>query len=661
LSRTPMASSFLMFIFSMQVDSVKSCQWMAILFPERMSKVRAILFEGYVEEVLAALQESNCFHLVDIKERLPRWNEIPHAIPPREDVGTYRRQLQRVNRLLEDLGFVKTMGILEQLFKPRERPPIEVTLEGEKELLARAEQVLAEAEDDVEQNILRYRLVREFLLAIQRLKIGVNELRSSASLSVRTGSIPSDAAEEVEMELASKIGSASLYAAAAKERRRFVVVLSYPGVSEQVDVILKNNGFQEIAIPPQLSGPPTKSLSTLDLRSKKIARKYQSSLHILHDALLTKTARLEALSKLGRTERTYVMEGWVPLSMVEDATRIIQRHSDGLATVLVSPPDDPVAQVPTKLHNNRALRPFEMLTEMYGTPAYNEVDPTPFFGAFFVLFMGLMSADLAGGMIIALGGALMLRGAGSRTTRMRQLSLIVISVGVSSAVLGALTGEFMGGILPLPSIIISTVEDPIGFLLAVLVLGVIHVVLGLILGAYTHAVNRDLRNLVTGDLAWLLLMAAGGMFLITGDVGFSGQGLVNYGLAITSLILLLLGQGPASLLDITRLISNIISYVRIMAINLASAWMTRTFALLASLIAGAAIVGLPLAAILMLFSYMFIITISLFVTFAHSLRLHYVEFFGKFFKGGGNRFSPLTSTREYTTVAAKTGGGSVVT
>jgi len=562
----------------MQVDSIKSCQWMAILFPERMSKVRAILFEGYVEDVLAALQESNCFHLIDIEERLPRWNEIPRAVPAREDVATYRRQLQRVNRLLEDLGFVKTMGILEQLFKPRERHPIEVTLEGEKELLTRAEQVLAEAEDDVEQNILRHRLVREFLLAIQRLRIGVSELRSSASLSVRTGSIPSDAAEEVEMELASKIGSASLYAAASKERRRFVVVLSYPGVSEQVDVIL----------------------------------------------------------------------------------RIIQRHSDGLATVLVSPPDDPVAQVPTKLRNNRALRPFEMLTEMYGTPAYNEVDPTPFFGAFFVLFMGLMSADLAGGMIITLGGALMLRGAGSRTARMRQLSLILISVGVSSAALGALTGEFMGGILPLPSIIGSTVEDPIGFLLAVLVLGVIHVVLGLILGAYTHAANRDLRNLITGDLAWLLLMSAGGMFLITGDVSFSGQGLVNYGLAISSLILLLLGQGPASLLDITRLISNIISYVRIMAINLASAWMTRTFALLASLVAGAAIVGLPLAAILMLFSYMFIITISLFVTFAHSLRLHYVEFFGKFFKGGGIHFSPLTSTRVYTALAAKPGGGSVV-
>lgn len=650
-----------MFIFPMQVDSVKSCQWMAILFPERMSKVRAILFEGYVEDVLAALQESNCFHLVDIEERLPRWNEIPRAIPPREDVATYRRQLQRVNRLLEDLGFVKTMGILEQLFKPRERPPIEVTLEGEKELLTRAEQVLAEAEDDVEQNILRHRLVREFLLAIQRLRIGVSELRSSASLSVRTGSIPSDAAEEVEMELASKIGSASLYTAASKERSRFVVVLSYPGVSEQVDVILKNHGFQEIAIPPQLSGPPTKSLSTLDLQSKKIARKYESSLLSLHDALLTKIARLEALRKLGRTERTYVMEGWIPLSMVEDATRIIQRHSDGLATVLVSPPDDPVAQVPTKLRNNRALRPFEMLTEMYGTPAYNEVDPTPFFGAFFVLFMGLMSADLAGGIIITLGGALMLRGAGSRTARMRQLSLILISVGVSSAVLGALTGEFMGGILPLPSIIGSTVEDPIGFLLAVMVLGVIHVVLGLILGAYTHVANRDLRNLITGDLAWLLLMSAGGMFLITGDVSFSGQGLVNYGLAISSLILLLVGQGPASLLDITRLISNIISYVRIMAINLASAWMTRTFALLASLVAGAAIVGLPLAAILMLFSYMFIITISLFVTFAHSLRLHYVEFFGKFFKGGGIHFSPLTSTRVYTAVAAKTGGGSVVT
>ena len=123
--------------------------------------------------------------------------------------------------------------------------------------------------------------------------------------------------------------------------------------------------------------------------------------------------------------------------------------------------------------------------------------------------------------------------------------------------------------------------------------------------------------------------------------------MVAVGIGIAFLII---GQGPVGLLDITRLLSSVISYVRIMAINLASAWMSRTFVLLAGLLFGFGLVGPIMSAILLIVAHFFIVFISSFATFAHSLRLHYVEFYGRFFSGGGIQFSPLESSRDYTTL-----------
>jgi V/A-type H+-transporting ATPase subunit I len=112
----------------------------------------------------------------------------------------------------------------------------------------------------------------------------------------------------------------------------------------------------------------------------------------------------------------------------------------------------------------------------------------------------------------------------------------------------------------------------------------------------------------------------------------------------------LIGQGLSGLLEITKLLSNVISYVRILALNMASTWMARTFLLLGTMLVEIPIVGYLVTAILLFFSNIFIVFISTFATFAHALRLHYVEFFGRFFIGGGTKFSPLKAYRSYTIV-----------
>jgi V/A-type H+-transporting ATPase subunit I len=207
---------------------------------------------------------------------------------------------------------------------------------------------------------------------------------------------------------------------------------------------------------------------------------------------------------------------------------------------------------------------------------------------------------------------------------------------------------FSQGQIVLPIFWMSPADDPINFMLTVLVIGVIHLLVGLILGVINNLANRQIRTMVGDQISMLLMFLGGAIIVVTGNYQFEGYGVWGYSALIGGLAALLIGKGPIGLLEITKIISNIISYVRILALNMASTWMGRTFVLLAGMLINIEYFGLPISIILLLFSQFFLVFISSFSTFAHSMRLHYVEFFGRFFTGGGVNFSPLKCEKMYT-------------
>lgn len=236
---------------------------------------------------------------------------------------------------------------------------------------------------------------------------------------------------------------------------------------------------------------------------------------------------------------------------------------------------------------------------------------------------------------------------------MKSLSVVLLCIGLSAVLFGFLTGEFMGNLIEFPAIIISAADDPIDFLLMVIAIGMMHIVFGSILGILNNIFKREFRKMIGDQLSTLLLIASAAFFLSTGRFEPQGSSVIAYAVGVVGLATLIIGKGPLGLLDLTRLLSNVISYVRILALNMATAWMSRTFVLLGGLLVGVYLMGPVLNGVLLLFSHFFIVFISVFATFAHALRLHYVEFFGRFFTGGGTKFSPLTSKREYTILKPK--------
>ncbi|MFW6110892.1 MAG: V-type ATP synthase subunit I [Thermoproteota archaeon] len=626
-----------------------SLSFMETLIPTRMQKLRGLILDEFVDDVLRVLQAKRKVHLVDIKKSLPRWENLLQPYEAKQEVRWWKGVLNRVKDLLGDLGLKEELGILDQLFKPRERPPVEVSLNEERELLGNAEELIATVEKEVEENIKKFQVVRQLLWELRTMKIDVGNLRSTERLYFKLGKMSKDEIPRLENELKSRVRYTSVYTG-GKKRLKFLIVVSLSKFSEGIEDILAKYAFQEVSLPKEASGSPSQCLRFLDSKANTFLQKYESRILCLHDAVVAKIERLKNQEKLGQMGRVFVLEGWVPEEDKGDIKEVIREVAEGHATVLVSPPDEPGSEIPTYLKDGKIIGRFRMLTEMYGMPVYNEIDPTPFLAVFFIFFVGLMSADVAIGTTLIVTSFFIHRGAGTRSEKMEDLSVILFFLGISTIFFGILMGELMGGMIRLPVLWMSAADNPIDFLFIVIGIGLVHLIFGAILGIFNNLYQKEYRKMMGDPISSLLLIGAVVPFLLTGQFAFEGVTLVGYGMGIAGLAALLAGKGLTGLLELTRLLSSVISYVRILALNMATTWMSRTFVLLGGLIVGVYAVGPLLNGILLLFSHFFIVFISIFATFAHSLRLHYVEFFGRFFIGGGTKFSPLASERAYTTL-----------
>lgn len=617
------------------------------LTPIRMQKLRALILDETVDNVLRAVQSKGNVHIVDINRTLPQWENLAQSYTTEQEIRRWRSVLNRINRILSHLGLKKELGLIEQLFKPRGRALIEIDASEEMKLLSTAEDEVSSVEREVEENIEKFQIVRELLWELSNAKTDIEELRSTERLYIKFGKMANEEIPLLENELRSRVRYISMYAE-GKKRTRFVALVSLCRFSEEIEKIISNYRFQEIPFPKEISGTPNSCLRFLDSQSSNILKKYERQILCLHDAVLAKIERLKIKENLGKTKRIFVLEAWIPEEEKQDIKSVIHEAAEGYATITVSPPDEPESEIPTLLKDRNVIGSFRMLTEMYGVPLYNEIDPTPFLAIFFTFFVGLMSADLAIGTTIIVSSLLIRRGAGSRSKNMKNLSVVLLCIGISTIFFGILMGEFMGGLAELPVLWMSAAEDPISFLLIVIGIGMGHLVFGSILGFLNNLYKKQFRRIVGEQLSTLLLIGSAAIFLVTGEFEFQGTSLVGYVMGIIGLAALMLGKGPIGLLELTRLLSSVISYVRILALNMATAWMGRTFVLLGTLVVGTYLIGPVLNGTILLFSHFFIVFISVFATFAHALRLHYVEFFGRFFIGGGTRFSPLASEREYT-------------
>jgi len=362
---------------------------------------------------------------------------------------------------------------------------------------------------------------------------------------------------------------------------------------------------------------------------------------LLRKVLSTRLEFLKAKENIARSKSSAYLEGWVKEKDAVKLSSLLEKGGYSYKLSVEAP--EPGEEAPVALDNQRFIRSFEIITLMFGTPGYRQIDPTPFLAITYTIFFGLMFADVFDGLLLLAFSLLLYRGFGSRSENGRRLSEILIAISLSSIFFGFLSGEFMGGVVKIPVLWFNGFEDPMYFLQLAVVIGIIQITTGFILGFVNELLSRRIKNALGEKLSWLILIY-GSIMVLLNFYYSSGEFFLYLGsILVASGLILIIITSPRNLIEIMRIISNIVSYTRIVAISISHTGISRAFALLATplIYSGNIIIGLLTGGAILFITHVFIVFIESFIAFAHSLRLHFVEFFSKFFEPRGNVFKPL--------------------
>lgn len=387
------------------------------------------------------------------------------------------------------------------------------------------------------------------------------------------------------------------------------------------------------------------------------------------------TIRREKYEMLGRMEYTrhvFMLEGWVP----EKAYETLKNAIEPLGAFIEEKEPGKKEESPTALKNGAVTEGGETVVKLYSMPSKGDIDPTPIMAIFYYVLFGLMLGDAVYGllMVLACGGILLFfKPEGDQR---RNMKLFMFS-GFCSIFWGIIFGSYCGD---LPNVIAKTfygatenvvkplwfdpINDPVSMLLFSVALGIIHVFMGLILGVVTRLKNHDIIGALADSFSWILLLGGGIVAGLNAILDIFGRGyLINVppvaqkiGVICVGigafLILFLSGhsknpakqvlKGAYNLYGVTSYLSDFLSYSRILALALATGVISQVFNTIASMFGGG-VGGAIIMVIICLIGHLLNIAISLIGCYVHTCRLQYVEFFGKFYEGGGRPFRPFSA------------------
>lgn len=389
-------------------------------------------------------------------------------------------------------------------------------------------------------------------------------------------------------------------------------------------------------------------------------RVHREELELSADRLNAKIACAEAEDRMYGMDSTIVLQGWALAKKVPELEKCLEKYD--CAWELSDPEPEEYPDVPVKLTNNKITNGLNMVTNMYSLPAYDGVDPNPLMAPFFILFYGLMMADMGYGLLMIIAAVVAMKKIKPRAGTLSFCQLLLWG-GISTFVMGFLTGGFFGDalaqigkILGKPDgwgelwCLFNPMNDSMMVLIGAMVLGLIHLNTGMVISVVEKVKKGDAESAIweEGSL-WVILI---GIIFMVLDIGsIAGVPLV---LVLGCLMLFYGGSREAKGFGkvtsvfstlyntLTGWFGDILSYSRIMALMLAGSVIATVF----NTIGGIAN-NLVLFIIVFIIGHALNFALNLLGCYVHDLRLQCLEYFGKFYKDGGKAFDPLAINTKY--------------
>ena len=390
----------------------------------------------------------------------------------------------------------------------------------------------------------------------------------------------------------------------------------------------------------------------------------RDELKLAAERVSTKIALAEADEKLYGTESTVVMEGWIPEEREEELIKVFEDF--GCAWETLTPEESEYPEVPVKLKNNKLTNALNMVTDMYSLPAYGSLDPNPLMAPFFILFYGLMMADMGYGLLMIIAALVAMKKIKPRRGTLSFCQLLLYG-GISTFVMGAVTGSFFGNALEQIGIILDLGEgwgvlpalfnpmtDSMMVLIGAMVLGLIHLNTGMVINFVKKVKRGQLADGIWEEGAlWVTFIGAGLLALGLGNI--AGVPVV----LVIGLLMVFYGgsrsaKGIGKVLSVFTTLYNtatgwfgdILSYSRIMALMLAGSVIATVFNTI-----GAIANNIVFFAVIFIIGHSLNFALNLLGCYVHDLRLQCLEYFGKFYEDGGRPFNPLEVKTKYYNVA----------
>jgi V/A-type H+-transporting ATPase subunit I len=665
-----------------------------------MQKFRAVVSQRTSDAVVAQLHEAGVVQLKEISELEVTRKALGEEVYEISSLLTKFKEIQEFLKArkygrpvrVKELAYERILKDAKKLLS-RLEPKLNILRVKNKELSGKKQKLLAQ---------------REVIENFRAIKFPLKYLRSTDEIYVVVGQIAEERAPEFSRSARDALADRVFVSSVGKGKMRIVIVACRTKDQLKLSPLLYRYEVEILELPP-MAEVPRKALKLIekrlaevekqaagaDRKVKKLAKAEAQKINCLTELLEIQKERLECGAIFGYTDATVLVEGWAPTKKISELKAILNKTTRRRYVFRAYDPQPAeVEKIPIELENPKVVKDFEFVTGMYGLPKYDEVDPTPFLSITFALFFAICLSDAGYGLVLGLFMASGLWFAKSFPWDLRRM-LIVCAI--FTVVIGALLGGWFGK----GPLWVNPLENPIPILKLAVFIGILHIILAFgVVAALKDVFRKDWKNLILNHIprvlivvgffglsfcalgiglrefginfafpkmnlfeafnpfapAVVIVVAFRIMFYIGLGVGMAGAALMARGLREKF-------SGPINVVySITGLVADAASYSRLMALGIATSiiayainyiigWLYGGLSPKLSAISVVLVVPLLVVlAVVFIVGHCFNIFINALGGFIHTMRLHYVEFFGKFYEGGGEKFVPFKAKRMFTKV-----------
>ena len=486
-------------------------------------------------------------------------------------------------------------------------------------------------------------------------------------LSLLFGTVGATVTDDALRALSDSLSGLLTWQQASSDKTlRYLLIACHKSVKEQALSALRELGFSTVSF-RGLCGTAEENdkkleaaLAALESERREIERRVErfggnrETLLEASDRAAILLRREEAKSRLIETDKVFLLEGWLPADRCTALEKALEPFT--CAVEMREPAEDEYPQVPVQLRNNKLTRPLNMVTEMYSLPAYGTLDPNPLMAPFFILFYGIMMADMGYGLLMMIASVIIGKKYRPKGTSGELFSLLGLC-GLSTFIVGAMTGGFFGDFLTQLVAIVSPgtvfalpkLFDPLDDLTMILIgsmaLGLVQIITGMAISLIEKCRRKKFLDAFFEEITWWIVFLGIALAVLK-----KGTTVLYLGCALVLLGPIVQGKGWGKLTGIfgsiynhvTGYFGDILSYTRLMALMLAGSVIAQVFNMLAAM-PGNVVAFLIISMLGNAMNF----GLNLLGCYVHDLRLQCLEFFNKFYVDGGKPFRPMTLDTEY--------------